>query len=208
MYGISPADNPQVKEIRCIVLVPQLGTHQSVQLPNMLPQHEYLKELEPLGWIHTQPNELPQLSPQDVSIHSKIMNENMSWDGEKTIIITCSFTPGSVSLTAYKLTPSGFEWGKQNVDKSNNPKGYLPSHYEKVQMLLSDKFLGFFMVPAQGSWNYNFMGVRFDLDIKYELQLSNPKEFYHEVHRPSHFLNFSASEDGDFFSSDREDHFN
>lgn len=207
MYGISPPDNPQVKEIRCIVLVPQLGTHQAVQLPNMLPQHEYLKEMEPLGWIHTQPNELPQLSPQDVCIHSKIMSDNMAWDGEKTIIITCSFTPGSVSLTAYKLTPSGFEWGKQNTDKSNNPKGYLPSHYEKVQMLLSDRFLGFFMVPAQGSWNYNFMGVRFDSDIKYELQLANPKEFYHEIHRPSHFLNFSAAEDGDFFSSDREDVF-
>ena len=28
------------------------------------PSHEYLAELEPLGWIHTQPNELPQLSPQ------------------------------------------------------------------------------------------------------------------------------------------------
>ena len=208
MYGISPADNPQVKEIRCIVLVPQLGTHQLVQMPHMLPQHEYLKEMEPLGWIHTQPNELPQLSPQDVSTHAKIMSDNMAWDGEKTIIITCSFTPGSVSLTAYKLTPSGFEWGKQNADKSNNPKGYMPSHYEKVQMLLSDRFLGFFMVPAQGSWNYNFMGVRFDAELKYELQLANPKEFYHEVHRPSHFLNFSAAEDGDFFSSDREDLFN
>ena len=42
-------------------------------------------------------------------------------------------------------------------DKGNNPKGYLPSHYERVQMLLSDRFLGFFMVPAQSSWNYNFM---------------------------------------------------
>lgn len=69
-----------------------------------------------------------------------------------------SFTPGSCSLTAYKLTPSGYEWGRQNTDKGNNPKGYLPSHYEKVQMLLSDRFLGFFMVPSQGSWNYNFMG--------------------------------------------------
>lgn len=25
-------------------------------------------------------------------------------------------------------------------------------------MLLSDRFLGFFMVPGQVSWNYNFMG--------------------------------------------------
>lgn len=70
-----------------------------------------------------------------------------------------SFTPGSCTLTAYKLTPSGYEWGRQNTDKGNNPKGYLPSHYERVQMLLSDRFLGFFMVPAQSSWNYNFMGM-------------------------------------------------
>lgn len=118
----------------------------------------HLQEMEPLGWIHTQPNELPQLSPQDVTTHARVMADNSSWDGEKTVIITCSFTPGSCSLTAYKLTPSGYEWGRQNTDKGNNPKGYLPSHYEKVQMLLSDRFLGFFMVPGHGSWNYNFMG--------------------------------------------------
>ena len=181
LYGISPADNPQVKEIRCIVMPPQWGTHQSIHLPGMLPQHEYLKDLEPLGWMHTQPNELPQLSPQDITTHAKVMADNAAWDGEKTVIITCSFTPGSCSLMAYKLTPSGFEWGKQNTDRGNNPKGYLPSHYERVQMLLSDQFLGFFMVPTQGSWNYNFMGVRHDPNMKYDLHLANPKEFYHEV---------------------------
>lgn len=69
LYGISPPDNPQVKEIRCIVMAPQWGTHQTVHLPSSLPNHQYLKEMEPLGWIHTQPNELPQLSPQ-VSISS------------------------------------------------------------------------------------------------------------------------------------------
>ncbi len=57
-----------MKEIRCIVLAPQWGTHQTVHLPGSLPSHEYLGEMEPLGWIHTQPNELPQLSPQ-VSIY-------------------------------------------------------------------------------------------------------------------------------------------
>ena len=77
-----------------------------------------------------------------------------------------SFTPGSCSLTAYKLTPSGFDWGRQNKDTGNNPKGYLPSHYEKVQMLLSDRFLGFFMTPLQGSWNYNFMG---ELDLVFDI---------------------------------------
>lgn len=71
---------------------------------------------------------------KDITSHAKVMAEHPSWDGEKTIVITCSFTPGSCSLTAYKLTPSGYDWGKNNTDKGNNPKGYLPSHYEKVQV--------------------------------------------------------------------------
>lgn len=66
LYGISPPDNNQIKEIRCIVMPPQWGTHQTVHVPEGLPQDEYLGEMEPLGWIHTQPNELPQLSPQVV----------------------------------------------------------------------------------------------------------------------------------------------
>jgi len=175
---------------------------------------------------------------------SQIMADNKEWDGEKTIIITCSFTPGSCSLTAYKLTPSGYEWGRNNKDPSNNPPGYLPTHSEKVQMLLSDRFYGFFMVPeevrrtatfvtrpvisgprvmiccsvlvlirmhiltrhsavlcavlcapsytSQGSWNYNFRGVHHKTDMKYELKLENPKEFYCMEHRPSHFLHFGV----------------
>ena len=54
----------QVKEVRCAVMVPQWGNHQLVHLPQQLPDHDYLRELEPLGWIHTQPNELPQMAPQ------------------------------------------------------------------------------------------------------------------------------------------------
>ena len=61
MYGVSPPDNPQVKEIRCVVMPPQWGNHAQVNLPTALPEHEYLEDLEPLGWLHTQPNESPQL---------------------------------------------------------------------------------------------------------------------------------------------------
>lgn len=49
----------------------QVGNHQSVTLPHQLPDHDYLEGLEPLGWLHTQPNELPQLPPQDVVVHSR-----------------------------------------------------------------------------------------------------------------------------------------
>lgn len=83
---------------------------------------------------------------QDLTSHAKVLENNKQWDGEKCIILTCSFTPGSCSLTAYKLTPTGYEWGRVNKDTGSNPHGYLPTHYEKVQMLLSDRFLGFYMV--------------------------------------------------------------
>ena len=205
LYGISPPDNPSVKEIRCIVMPPQLGNHQSVTLPHELPDHEYLKDLEPLGWMHTQPNELPQLSPQDVTVHAGILDRNKSWDVDKCVLITCSFTPGSCSLTAYKLTTTGFEWGRKNQDQGSNPQGYAPTHYEKVQMLLSDRFLGFYMVPDVGSWNYNFMGVKHSQTMKYGLRLENPKEFYHELHRPVHFLQFASIEDLAADGHDRDD---
>lgn len=66
LYGVSPPDNPQVKEIRCVVMPPQWGNHQMVNLPHNLPEHDYLRDLEPLGWLHTQPNEQPQMAPQVV----------------------------------------------------------------------------------------------------------------------------------------------
>ncbi|CAM9609570.1 unnamed protein product [Heterosigma akashiwo] len=220
-------------------MVPQVGNHQGVTLPHQLPDHDHLEGLEPLGWLHTQPNELPQLppqarrtrpplpcpalsktkrqtpapapprpSPQDVIMHSGIMADNKSWDGEKTIVVTCSFTPGSCSLTAYKLTPQGFEWGKANRGQGANPQGYAPTHYEKVQMLLSDRFLGFFMVPEDDVWNYNFNGVNHSQTMKYSLKLANPKEYYHEKHRPAHFLNFAAIEEVEAAAeADHEDYF-
>lgn len=55
LYGSSPADNKQVKEIKAVVWVPQRGGNNTVELPQKLPESEYLlNELEPLGWIKTQ----------------------------------------------------------------------------------------------------------------------------------------------------------
>lgn len=84
-------------------------------------------------------------------------------------------------------------------------QGYAPTHYEKVQMLLSDRFLGFYMVPDTGSWNYNFMGVKHSQSMKYGLRLENPKEFYHESHRPVHFSQYAAMEDTSGDGHDRDD---
>ena len=207
LYGVSPEDNPQVKEVRCVVMVPQWGTHQQVHVPHELPEHDYLEELEPLGWLHTQPNEAPQLPPHDVAMHARFLEAHPAWDGERCIVTTCSFTPGSVSLTSYKLTPAGYEWGRKNKDSAGNPVGYAPTHFERVQMLLSDRFMGFFMVPEAVPWNYNFMGVKHSTGMKVHYRLDNPKEFYHPSHRPTHFLGFVGAEQGALAEADVDDNF-
>ncbi|ONK57278.1 uncharacterized protein A4U43_C10F18430 [Asparagus officinalis] len=126
LYGLSPQDNPQVKEIRCIVMPPQWGTYQHVNLPSGFPEHEFLNDLEPLGWMHTQHNELPQLSPQ---------------------------------------------------------------------------------VPDNGPWNYNFMPVKHTVSMRYGVKLGTPRDYYHEDHRPTLFLEFSNLEEGETAEADREDTF-
>jgi pre-mRNA-processing factor 8 len=206
LYGVTPPDNDQVREVRCIVMVPQVGNHQSVTLPKKLPDHEMLNDMEPLGWIHTQPNVVIQNSKQvlpasDVIIHAGIIENNKTWNGQNEIIITSSFTQGSCSLTAYRVTDSGLEWGKKNQNIAGgvaNAQGYTSSCYEKVQMLLSDRFQGFFMVPEGGlGWNYNFQGVKHNLGMDYSLKLDSPEPFYAECHRPQHFLSFVQMEEGD-----------
>lgn len=70
-----------------------------------MPDTDYCKNLEPLGWIHTQSNEPMQLAPPDTIQHSKLLMNNDHWDANTALIITLSFTPGSCSLTGYKITP-------------------------------------------------------------------------------------------------------
>ena len=92
------------------------------------------------------------------------------------MIATCSFTQGSCSLSLYKMTKEGFEWAEKNQDGAPNPEGFTESCYEKTQMILSEKFMGFFMVPSGGGlWNYNFNGINFSENMKFNLVIDNPK---------------------------------
>jgi|SRR6218665_595909 len=54
---------------------------------------------------------------------------------------------------------------------------------------------------------WHSIGVLHDPNMKYELQLANPKEFYHEIHRPAHFNTFRSLDEGEAVGADREDFF-
>ncbi|KAI0795323.1 NUC071 domain-containing protein [Irpex lacteus] len=118
LYGVSPPDNKQVKEIKVCL--------DYVELPAQLPHSG---------------SELNHLSPTDVTTHGKLMADHPEW-GPSSICLTAAFTPGSVSLSAHSLTVPGFEWGRKNSDTSPNPAGFNPNMSERVQLLLSDRILG------------------------------------------------------------------
>ena len=201
LYGSSPPDNAQVKEVRTIVMVPQVGNTRDVQLAQQLPQHPNLAALEPLGIIHTvSGNEPSYMTAADTTQHARLMSAHPSWD-KKTITLTVSFTPGSVSLAAWALTPQGYKWGSENKDLSSEmPQGFSTAGMgEKCQLLLSDKIRGYFLVPEgnAGVWNYAFMGSSFGSVEKrpWGVKMDVPVAFYADVHRPLHFQNFAELED-------------
>jgi len=217
LYGVTPSDNDQVREIRAIVYVPQVGNHQTTTLPSKLPDHDYLNDLQPLGLIHTQPNELLQngqqvLSANDTVQMSSIMEDNPEFFGDDAVVMTVSFTPGSCSLTTYTLTEDGKAFGKANRNVAGglqNASGYSAGCFEKVQMLLSDRISGFSMVPDSTlSWNYNFQGVKHSKSMRYTLKLDQPARYYDECHRAQHFLSFANMEAGEETdAADVEDYF-
>ncbi|TRX94892.1 hypothetical protein FHL15_004353 [Xylaria flabelliformis] len=208
LYGVSAPDNDQVKEIRCIAMVPQIGGLRSVQLPQQLPQHEYLGDLEPLGVIHTMAgNELPYMSAADVTEHARLLDAHPKWSKENSITVDVAFTPGSVSLSAWALTPNGYKWGAENKDiGSDQPQGFTTSMGIKRKLLLSPRYKGYFLVPENGKWNYSFMGSSYaGLEKKpVHVKLDTPLPFYSDQHRPLHFQNFAELED---IGVDRSDNF-
>ncbi|KAK2003349.1 PROCN domain-containing protein [Colletotrichum falcatum] len=199
LYGASAPDNDQVKEIKCIVMIPQIGGLRNVQLPQQLPQHEFLEGMEPLGVIHTASgSELPYMSAADVTEHARLLDAHQEWDKHSTVTVNVAFTPGSVSLSAWGLTPQGYKWGAENKDtQSDQPQGFTTVMGEKRKLLLSPRFRGFFLVPENNMWNYSFMGSAFaGMEKKsIHVKLDTPLPFYSDQHRPVHFHSFAELED-------------
>ncbi|KAG6090092.1 Pre-mRNA-splicing factor spp42 [Claviceps sp. LM219 group G6] len=199
LYGSSAPDNEQVKEIKCIVMMPQIGGLRNVQLPQQLPRSDFLDGMEPLGVIHTMSgNELPYMTAADVTGHAKLLDAHDQWDKTNTVTVSVSFTPGSVSLSAWGLTPQGYKWGAENRDmQSDQPQGFTTTMGEKRKLLLSPRFRGFFLVPDDGRWNYSFLGSTFaGMEKKpVHVKLDTPLSFYSDQHRPVHFHSFAELED-------------
>lgn len=164
LFGTVAADNSRVIEVKAVAMVPQRASQRSVELVNELPTHPLLSDLKIVGIIHvsftlltsilsslahmlifsstlqTQAQETQSLTPTDAILYAKLMAQHSEIDGN-SIMLTVAFTPGSLSLSAYVLTPKGFEWGR--AADPTSPSGYNPaSMVDRAQLLLSDRILG------------------------------------------------------------------
>lgn len=211
IYGTSPEDNDQIKEIRAVALVPQLGSSHSVQLPTKLfdkSQSDFLQDLDLLGWIHTQPHDLNMMGPVDVTTMALIKSNNDEAWNPNMINLTVSLSTGAVSLAAYNLSDEGYNWGVANKDLiSNAPSGFSPQFSTKKQLIMTDKLMGAFLVPDDDIWNYSFLGPVWDANGLYDLKLDIPLSFYHEMHRPLHFSSFTDIEGKSELEATQEDNF-
>ena len=203
IFGKASSGHEKVKEIKTIVTVPQLGNSHTVQLGKLSMDNAYLQDLELLGWIHTQSQDLKYMSAPEITTHSKLFG-NL---GNAVDLAVC-INPGSISLSAYTLSQEGYEWGSANKDLFDlAPEGFEPSFSEHAQLMLSDRVSGYFLVPATDIWNYAFMGAAFNPETETELKLDVPLEFYNELHRSIHFIQFSEMVENEELEPEQEDLF-
>lgn len=198
IYGKSPVDNDQVKEIRCIVIAPQLGEHNQVNLPHVAPSSEYLEGLEPLGWIHSVPSgkETDLDGCYEIINHARMRNE-FKWSN-KASIISVLLNNGSVTITSNRVTENGLNWGvkyAKYLGQADRLIHYSDDYRVHTPLILTEKFKGYTMVPETDVWNYSFVSNTFDSEEEYKLKIDQPLGFFNELHRPIHFDAFSKLED-------------
>lgn len=124
MYGSPVKDHPNVKEIKTIALVPQLGSSATVRISPPPSSSKYLNDMELLGWIHTQKVDSKFMSPSEVITHSKMFSDH----NENAVDLCINLIPGAVSIAGYTLSTTGFNWGLQSKDITDpSPEGFEAS---------------------------------------------------------------------------------
>ncbi|KAF7458659.1 Pre-mRNA-processing-splicing factor 8 [Cryptosporidium felis] len=201
LYGrefIGPKEanqNISVIEIKCLVLPPQHGNHNSINMSDILPKNQAISDLVFIGLIKTGVQEDSSVTMQDINYLTKVSKNNPNVHSTDLGIINCTFTPGSTTLSGYKVNQEGFNICEKIIDRpdllTETSREETLKLLENVKIMLSETFSGFFLVPDDGIWSYNSMVVKYNNPSRNSYKVDRPSTFYDEIHRPQHFLQFA-----------------
>ncbi|KAL7718050.1 Pre-mRNA-processing-splicing factor [Entamoeba marina] len=193
LYGKPSSSNPKIDEIVSVVLPPQHATNRYVIFPQIAPESvadNVLSGLRPVAWVHTTSGD-PVYSAYDAVVHNDLKRV---FGVEKRCVVV-GIGKAAVEIGAFEINEVGIEFGKENegnVSKLNVQQ--TPKLADEVQLIVSEKIMGFFCLPDRGSWNYSLDATKFSVNIGYDLMVGVPLEFYHEIHRKAHFLSWAETE--------------
>ena len=98
-----------------------------------------------------------------------------------------------IHIKTFKLTEIGIEFWNQHIDtikKAFQQIELSNEFYKEIQVIISNKLNGFFLLPEQQLWNYSFSIEKFSNEINYPLSIQYPLHFYNPLHRKNHFLSW------------------
>ena len=192
LYGQYAPDNESIIEIRCFIIPPQTGNYDRVDFSKTLPSHPLLEGLFPVGWLHTCAIDENLMSPAEAITAASILDKNKEVvnDSLNFTSIVISYPPGSCTIRAFRLTEDGLKWGTQNRETKDRAIGFEDVFFDKVPVVLTETYNGFFMIPQGIEWNLNFQSLKLLEHETYDVDLGTPLPFFDQRHRPNHFLKF------------------
>ena len=145
-----------------------------------------LELLKPLSFIHTINGE-PLITCYECIMLS-ILNQNYYSIPNYIIEIGVGT---KIHIKTFKLTEIGIEFWNQHIDtikKAFQQIELSNEFYKEIQVIITNKLNGFFLLPEQQLWNYSFSIEKFSNEINYPLSIQYPLYFYNPLHRKNHFL--------------------
>lgn len=191
LYGKPAEDNESIIEIHSFVLPPQAGKYDQLDFLHSLPSNQLLDGLQPIAWIHTSVISETLMTPTDAICTCSLIEANPEKIEKfqfSTIVV--SYPPGSCTIRGFQLNASGLEWGITNKDTKDRPVGFEDSFFEKIPIVLTEAYNGWFMTPVDIPWNLNFQALKLADHPTYEIELGHPLPFFDQSYRQNHFLKF------------------
>ena len=182
-FGTLASDG--TRQVKCLLIPPQCGTHECALLPTVVPDHDLLRSLVPLGIVHTQQDSNDSRRSEELYARElQRLTEANAWErhGRSTGVISVTFAPGSISISAVAFVA---------LDGEPSATGQRGQCRQAMAISLKLDALGFFLMPRGRPWNYNFSPGQHSVAMEYAVQMANPRSFYDEVHRAGHFRDFS-----------------